>query len=222
MMIAYQTVNLCAELSESNVFTLVIENQGMFCEIITDIVNQFYGLSGNFVLSKNYTPLDMRKHAEIITQLVPFTVNQKDLLSKVYSRLKSVAVDERMYMITNELMFQTEKYIYELTSAFEGDLSVTTPSDITGILKMFDVRYHDENMTLSERLLEYMTAANEYKGERVFFIVNLRSYINDSEAEMLFKEILLRKITLICIESTEHSKLSIEQRVIIDKEMCII
>lgn len=222
MMVAYQALNLCAELSESCVFTLVVENQRMFRKIITDIANQLEGLSGDFVLSENYTPLDLRKHTEIITQLVPFTVNQKELLAKVYSRLKAVAVDEKMYTLTNELMLQTEKYIYELTSDFDGDLSVTLPNDITGILKMFDVRYHDESMTLPERLLEYITAVNEHKGERTFFIVNLRSYIDDAEAEKLFKEILLRKINLICIESTEHSRLDTEQRVIVDNDMCVI
>jgi len=44
-------------------------------------------------LSEDHIPLDMRKTADLLTQFVPFTVNQKELITKLYAVLKKKAVD---------------------------------------------------------------------------------------------------------------------------------
>lgn len=56
------------------------------------------------VLSEDHIPLDMRKTADLLTQFVPFTVNQKELITKLYAVLKKKAVDEKMYQYTQEIL----------------------------------------------------------------------------------------------------------------------
>lgn len=222
MMIAYPTADLCCELSEDKILSLVIENQHLFCNMITDIQSQLDGNDGEFVLSENYQPLDMRKNTDLISQLVPFTVNQKDLITKLYSLLKKEAVNAEYYQTTYDILSQISKYIYKLTEEQEMELTMTVPEDVAGILKAFDVRFDDKDLTLSEKLLEYMITASELKGTKVFFTVNLRSYLTDNQSEQLFQSLVLRKITLICIESSVHEKFDCEKVVVIDKDMCII
>lgn len=67
-----------------------------------------------------------------------------------------------------------------------------------------------------------MTAVNKFKGERVFFFVNLRSYLTDRQTELLYKDMLLRKFKVICIENNEHMHLEYSKTLIIDKDMCVI
>ena len=67
-----------------------------------------------------------------------------------------------------------------------------------------------------------MIAVNEYKGEKLFLIVNLRSCLTDSQMEIFLKNVMLKKIRLICVENKEHKKLSNVQRIIIDEDMCVI
>ena len=105
---------------------------------------------------------------------------------------------------------------------FESDIIADIPEDIGGILKAFNVRCNDENLTLSEKIIEYMSAVNELKGQRIFFLVNLRSYLTDKQIEELYKTIVLKKITVISIENIEHERVNNEKIVIIDKDMCII
>ena len=67
-----------------------------------------------------------------------------------------------------------------------------------------------------------MTTVNRYKGERVFFLVNLRSYLTEKQAEELFESVVLKKIKLVCIENKEYKRLRYENAIIIDEDMCVI
>ncbi len=222
MMIAYPAADICCKMDEECIMTLVIENQHLFYSLVCDITNQMQGLSGSFVLSEDYQPLDMRKYAEVITQLVPFTVNQKELLNKLYTELKKYAVSEEMYHKTNELFSNISKYLYILTEDNGNELIYDVPEDINGILKAFNLRYDDSELSLTEKILEYSIAVNQLKGERVLILINLRSYLTDKQAEELFKNFILRKIRVICIENKEYKRLSPEKRIIVDEDMCVI
>lgn len=222
MIITYSEVGLFQELNEEKVFTLIIENQNIFYNLIDDINNQIEGKNGEFVLSVNFQPQNIAKKVDLITQLVPFTVNQKNLVSKLYAFLKQKSVDENMYHKTQELLTFVKKYIYELTEDIESELISENSGDISVILKACDLKFDDSNLNLAEKLMEYMISVNEFKGETLFIIVNLRSYLNDKQTENFFKSVLLKKIRLICVENMEYQKLNYEDRVIIDKDICII
>jgi len=222
MMIAYPAADICCEIREDKIRTIVIENQHMFYNMISDIRSQLDGNNGKVVLSEDHTPLDMRKTADLLTQFVPFTVNQKELITKLYAALKKKAINEKMYQYTQEIYGYIGEFLYQLIEDEENELDITIPEDITGILKAFDVRFDDSELTLPEKLLEYMISTNEFKGERLFITVNLRSYLTDKETEELFQSLLLKKIHLMCIESADHPRLINEEVIIIDKDMCVI
>ena len=222
MMIAYPEADICLEISEDKIPTFVIENQHMFYNMISDIRSQLDGNKGEVILSEDHIPLDMRKTADLLTQFVPFTVNQKELITKLYAVLKKKAVDEKMYQYTQEIYRAIGEYLYQLIEDEENELDITIPEDITGILKAFDVRFDDSELTLPEKLLEYMLSASELRGHRLFITVNLRSYLTDRETEEFFQSLLLKKIRLMCIESADHPRLINEEVIIIDKDMCVI
>ncbi len=222
MMIAYYSADIACELKEYTVMTLIIENQKVFSDIVSDINNQLEGYSGEFVLSEDFSPLDMRKHAELVTGFIPFELNRKELLNKIYSSLKAKAVDANYYQKTQELTAYISKYLFELTTDEEQGLIAEIPEDIGSILKAFNVKIDDDKLTLAEKILEYMTTVNRYKGERVFFLVNLRSYLTDKQAEELFESVVLKKIKLVCIENKEYKRLRYENAIIIDEDMCVI
>ena len=222
MMIAYPAADICCELNEDKTLTITIENQHIFYDIITDIQSQLEGNNGEFTISENYQPLDMRKNTELITQFVPFTVNQRELVSKLHTVLKKKAVDETLYQSTQEIISNISEYLYKLTEEQDMELTITVPEEISGILKAFDLRFDDNELSLSEKILEYIISSSELKGKTLFITVNLRSYLTDTQTEQLFQSLLLKKIQLICIESSEHERLKNEKVIIIDKDMCTI
>lgn len=222
MMIAYPPAGVVSELYESHVMSIVVENQTLFRSIICDIHEQMTGSSSTFVLSENFSPLDIRKNLDLITSFVPFEVNQKDIISKLYNALKSKAVDSENFQRTQELYSYISKYLFELSSSADKDLIYDVPDDINGILKAFNVRFNDRDMTLPEKIMEYMLISEQLKGTKVFVTVNMRSFISDKKTEQLFKSVVLHKINLICIENKEYSRLDTEKVIIIDEDMCVI
>lgn len=222
MTIAYPEVGLFCELDESLVLELVVENQHIFSSLISDIHAQMNGGDGKFVLAKDNKPLELRKSAELITQIIPFEINQRELITKLYGELKNISVNENHYERTQQLMTDISAYLYAVTEELENDITVGQPQDISGLLKAFDVRFAESGMSLPEQILEYMIAVNDFKSERIFFFVNLRSYLTDAQAQLLYKNILLKKMTAVCIENTAHPRLSTSSTIIIDQDMCVI
>ena len=201
---------------------IVIEEPSAFSKFIEDIYIQMKGEKGTIVLSENYVPIDLKNKAEIITQLIPFNVNTKELLNKVYAKLRADSVKAEIYNFTQDVLSLGEKYLFELTKDTSSSLVYDRPEDISWILKGFNLCFENDGLSLSERLFEYMTAVMEYVGKSTFFIVGLRSYVPEKEDSEFYKSVLLNGITLICIESHETVLLENEHRVIIDQDLCII
>ena len=204
------------------VCSVVAEHPKVFYDLVSDVYAQYGGEKGSVVLSQDYVPLDIKKSAEVITQLVPFTVNRKELIGKIYAKLSEKAVNDDMYHQTLQMYSYMEKYLYEITDGFSSSLVCERPNDINWLLKGFGVGFDEKDMSLPEKLLEYMLAVSEYVKKRIFFVVGLRSCMTDKQAYELYKSVLLNGITLICIESHDHTRLDCEQKTIIDKDMCMI
>lgn len=222
MNLIYQNFDFKIEFEENYFYSIVIENQDLFSEMISDIDFQLQGLNGKFVLSENYVPIEVRKNVELITQFIPFNLNRKDLTNKVYDSLVKQSMKEEMTEKTYNLFLTLTQYLQDLMQLYESELEISQAEDIMQILKMFNVRFSEEEKDLCEKLLDYMVAVERYKSKKLFVTVNLRSYISDEKASQFFKELLLRKISILCIESCERKKLPQEKRMIIDKDCCVI
>ncbi len=57
---------------------------------------------------------------------------------------------------------------------------------------------------------------------RLFVMVNLRSYLGNKDTELFFQSVLFHKIKLLCIEGCSRVLLSNEKRVLIDEDQCVI
>lgn len=223
MKLVYPELNLKIDFEENCFCSLVIENQKLFYEFLWDLHLQTEGEKGKFVLSEDLSPIEIRKYAELITQLVPFSINRRELLTGLYGQLQKDAVSEDMIGRTYALLSEMERYIGDLTDLCSFDLDYGSATDITPLLKMFNLRFAaDEESSLCEKLLDFIGAAERYRGKRLFVIANFRSYVDDQEAQLFFDSALMRKVRLLCLESREYSLLRNEKRRIIDRDLCVI
>lgn len=222
MMLVYPPAGLTIHMKKDMVQTIVIEEPRLFYEITNDIYGQINGNSGDTVISENYVPVQLGKSVDIITQFIPFTLNRKDIIGGIYSEMKEKSVNAFFYDKTHELYAHIEKYLYELIEDENTEMDFYRPSDISAILKAFDLHIAETDKSLNERLFEYMLAMREYKNKTIFITAGLRNYITAREAGDLFESVLLNGITLICLESKAPLLLKKETRVIIDEDFCII
>lgn len=222
MMLVYPPVNLKLDLSDECVTTLIIENQNLFCEILGDFQMQLSGGSGALVLSEHSEPLPLLKHCEIISRFIPFELNTKELQSRLISKLKKIAVREDFVQSTNDFLAYAERYVLSLCSALDCDISTASAEDISPLFKMFQVSFDEGAKTVPEQLLCYCANVTAFLGERVFVTVNLRSFVDDCNAELLFQTLVAHHYRLLAIESAARPYLKCEQRTIIDSDCCII
>ena len=127
-----------------------------------------------------------------------------------------------MYTKTLELTQRIQEYILQLEENTNHILQFNDEMDISGLLKMMDVKIEDSEDFFFERLCSYIKNAVNVLGVRLFAFVNLRSYLTDEQMQELIKEIIYQEIQALFIENQERTCLKGGMRYIIDKDYCEI
>lgn len=222
MKIMHPLFNEPIELSTEYVRTLVIENQDFFFRFVNDLYEQTEKNNGEIVLSCDNAVVDISKNVELITQFIPFDINNKKIVNRLHSYLKELMSSETMYMRTNEIKSDMFKYILEVLDYADGDLICDDIDDLSAFLKLCNVRFDDSEIELPNKILTYAESVRIYEGNKMFVFVNAGSYISPEKMEILYKEIVGHDIISLFIECKVRSLLPNESRVIIDNDLCII
>lgn len=200
---------------------LIIENQKLMYSLLMDIQGQMNGFNGRSVLSEKDKELPMAKNLELLTHFVPFDINQKSLLNKTASVLESIAVSDEYYEETMELLSKIEEYMLRLSFHMDSDL-ICDGTTINSLVKASGIRFKDEYDSLAEKLIDYMELVTSLDRRKLFITVNLRSFIDDDEAQRFVDTLISHQFHVVMIESNEHPLLDHEQRYIVDYNLCEI
>lgn len=201
--------------------SIIIENQQAFRAIIKDIHRQLNGEPGSCVLSAKGKPLDMPKHAEMFTEIVPFPCNRKTLITRAIATIEQRSMETEYFERSRSVFASIEKLLTELCEdyplSFDGD-----KLSISGLLKQLNLSIEESPESDLDAILSYMDMVAEFERDKLFIFVNLRNYFNDKELANFFYTTRLRKHRILLIEGSEHPLLPEEQRVIIDADLCEI
>lgn len=221
MKFVYPDINHVFDTEIGKVNSLVIENQKLFFEVIIDISTQIEGFDGKSVLSEENKILTFSKNADLLTQFVPFDLNRKTLVNKAASALEQVAVSGEYFQKTAEILSQLEAYLFEISANFSCDINFSKIS-AASIIKASGFEFKSDYDTLCEKIIDYFELVTEFDRKKLFFTINLRSYVNDKEMELFIETVIQHGYNLLMIESGEHTLLTSEQRYIIDSALCEI
>lgn len=219
MNLAHPQLNQVMTLDGDRVATLVIEQPQFFRAFLQDIDAQLAGGRGRTVLSHNNHILPFDRHAELIDGFLRFQLGRKPLLSRLTNRLETIAMEEDHYLRTAQLTCELEKYIMELSMDLPCSVFCSKMS-FGGILRAVGVDIVDDHESDLERLLDYMELTRELEHERLFILVNLRSYYSDAEVEAFFASVLSHEFRILPVDSVSRTRLGNEQRITIDDDLC--
>ena len=201
------------------VAALVIENRRFFRELLSDIAGQIDGHDGKSVLSENDVPLAFHRCAELICDMIGFSINRKSLLSKVLDALEKDAMGEDHYLESMELLQRVEQYVFTLTKDFTADI-VCGKLNMNAILKGVGISVNDEYDDPLERFLDYMELVREFVGEKLFVFVNLRSFFTKEELVPFLETAVAHEYRLLLIDASAADVLPMENRLTIDADLC--
>lgn len=209
------------QLSENEVLNIVCENRIVFESMIADFIGELNGGEGAWILSNNEEEISLSKSAEIILNPFSVTCNDRKILNAVYKELHTIA-----NQIYSELFAEANSKILNFIDSIVIDvpyaLEYNPSGDIEGVFKIYDVKFDEELPTLEERVISYIKTTSQVLRKKVFILVNIKSFLEDSAIQQLYKESMYSKVLLILLESKDYPKLDGEKKVLIDSDLCII
>ena len=220
MIYCYEEIEGNFDTKIDKINTIVIENSNLFRAVVQDIYNRIDGYPGKSVLGTGEGKLlDFSKYAEIFTSFVPFEINRKGLLTKITSTIEKESLDGYRYESTMKILTDIERYMEGLTSSFDCNLAF---SKITAgaLIKAVGIEIVDDYTSLAEKIIDYMELVREFDRDKIFFTVNLRSYIDDEEADKFMKTVKNHDFHLLMFENKEYNGLEHELRRTIDEDLC--
>ncbi len=219
MNFAHPRLDNVLSIGGSAVSTLVIENPLFFRTLLEDMDEQISGGRGSAVISESNRMLSFDRHAEIIDSFLHFRLGRKPLLTKLINRLEATATNEENYLRTAELTSELEKYIMMLSQDLPCGVYCSKMS-FGGILRAVGIDIADDCDGDLERLLDYMELTRELDHERLFILVNLRSFYPDAEVEAFFASVLSHELLILPIDSVSRARLKNERRITVDDDLC--
>lgn len=217
----YPEIDYVVDTDNERVNTIVIENQKLFFSICDDLYNQVQGNEGKSVVSSDNKVLEVSKNVEVLNQFIPFDVNTKVLLNRLSSTIEKKALENDYYEKTMQEMANLQKYLFDLTEYLPGDI-VLKKMSISSIIKASGVEFENEYDKLAEKVLDYMEMVREYDKDKLFILINFRSYVMDEDVYQFMDTIKRQLFNVVLIEEKEHKLLSNEKRYLIDEDLCEI
>ena len=209
----------CLETQRVNL--LAIERPSAFYALVSELYGQLNGEDGKIVLSANNQPLKIAAKTELLTQFVPFELNGKRMLNKLYQNLEKKALGGETLDAVIGLQTAVNVFMETLTA---GELIDTEYSgvNLTALWKAIDLRICGDQDTLEEKLADYMLYVRELEGEKVFVLVNLLSYVNPERRELLYRMFVDHGHTVLLMEPYAQTPSEWLHQMIIDADLCVI
>ena len=222
MKLAHPDINRVFDLNGDAIPVLVIERPEEYTKLLLELMEQVAGLDGKFVLSKNSQIFDIRRNVEIVESIFAVELNQRNLVSKLYS-----AVEEKIHQGEadkhyNKMREELLLFLANLELDIEAEIEFEHEINISQLLKSVQLRFNDDFHSMPEKILNYTLLVRELLGDRVFVFINLKTFLGAEELRLLYNEFSARKIKVFLFEHTVGAKLPNEEITIIDDELCEI
>ncbi len=219
MMLCYPQMEEVIDFSERGIPTLVIENPAFYRALMMDLYAQKNGEEGEFILSENGKTLSISSSVELIDNCLQFNLNTKPLLNKIAVAMEQMAVNEEFFLKTADILQRLEQYIDELAFAFDCDIACERCTT-AGVIKAMGITLRDEYKDPLERLVDYMELIREFERDKLFVLVNLRSFFDDPDVERFLKTAIDHGYHVLLMDSVERKKLPMERRLTVDIDLC--
>lgn len=214
-------IDYVIECNQEHCQSLVIENRVVWCSVLNDVVEQLQGEEGKIVLSDHDKILPMSKNIEMISQFIPFDMNQKSLLTKIMGEMQKHAVNEEHFLQTTALLTEWEKYLLDLSMEITGSINFSK-INADSLVKASGMELDSSYDSLGEKLLDYFELVEVYDRKKLFILVNLRSYLSVTEMAQFVKSVIAHQYEILLVDAVDFPVLEGEQRHIVDADQCVL
>jgi len=218
-----EPLNLYLDEIDYNFNILVVESKTLFFQIIQDLNNQINNEYGDFILSINDQPIEIKDSFELIINPFGLDINNKKILSKIEKLAAKEAKDEIHYCETNKIISLIEEYAQNIAFTFNGNITPKYEITSESIIKLINYQIDTFSNSFTETIIEYTQNSNKYLNTQVFCFINIFNYLETEQINMLIKAFLDYNIHVIFIEASDTNYLNEKcKKTIIDSDFCQI
>lgn len=207
-------------LTPERVNVLVVEKPSQFFHYCSMLCRQVAGEDGAFVLSNGDKDLPLSKHTVVLCDFFSLQPNEKKANTKLHAALQQL-VQENFLQEYQDLCCAFSSFFEKLNSESDCPLQYDGDDCLGALFKAFGVCFAEEDDFL-QRLLLTMRIAVQFFKTKCFFLVNIKTLLEESQLKLLYHEAQLNEFCLFLLENTQRTKLEGEYVTIIDTDLCEI
>lgn len=219
MKLVYNGMNHILSFDGGYVNELIIENKKMFYEMVNSMYMQAEGMPGDCVLSVADHPVEFSRYADLTVQFSPFQLNRKSLLTKLYSALEQKAILAENYTRTSELLCELEKFIFRIAEDFPFEVNCQKLA-VGPVIRALGPEIDESEKSPLEKIFAYMELVRELDRDRLFIMINMRSYFSHSDIEEFVKSVCLHNFKVLLLGNVSEIKLKNTKRYTVDDDLC--
>lgn len=209
------------ELSENQVYNVIIENATVLSSVMESLYGQINGLEGDFILSEAEKILPLSKNIVLISNPFEINCNDKKILNKLYQEIQT-NMQELAFDSFNDLNCDIVNFLDLLMNTVPYNLESSLELDFTGLLKLYDMKICENADSLLEKIIDYVRAIKNICGIQIIVFLNIKQFLTVEELMQLYEICFYEKVHIINIEGVQTKQLAIEKSLIIDKDLCKI
>jgi len=209
------------EINSGAATVLVLENAKAFRDLTFSLLDASLGLDSDVCLSREYTPLVFSKSADLISFPPNADPNSRRILNYIHQQLSDIAVSENYYIKTSNICSEINRYILEILDEFPCNLTAVE-IDPLSLIKAVKAGADITDISLAERLCDYMEIVSLCSKIEIFIFISLKDYLEREELREFYKFAAYKGYKLMLVESHERDKIKGEVKTVYDCDYCRI
>lgn len=172
------------------------------------------------ILTNEDVKINMNKNMQLIIDPFNIDFNSKDILSKLYAKLDQMntlemVINDEFVTVVNKLI----QYVRDIVNDLTFECSMTDKIAFKDILKILSLKIDTEQYEkLEDKIMFLIDLISEFELCKIIVFVNIKQYIDNEIAEIVYKYAISKEITILLIESTKCEKIEHENKLIIDED----
>lgn len=187
-----------------------------------ELLAQYQGEEGDWVLSHNDKELKISKTVEIILNPLQLDENQRKLMNAFLKSFSENATGVSYWKLGQELNIAVQKFFCEIENEYSFGYQIAPEIDFTALAKAMHIQIETQYESDLERLLQYCILTEELLHTQLFIFWNLRNYFSNEEVAMFYEESIRRNWKILLMENFVSERIEGEKWYIIDKDNCEI
>ncbi len=208
------------DFEKESFYSLVIENADEYYDLTKQIIMQAENEDGQWVLS-DILPINFSKKALVLYDFYNLSCNNK----KMEGLLKNKILNLNSHIDLSEKISKVNQDIIELSelivSNLDFNIDYNNEINLETLLKIIKFEF-GEQQNLLEKILRYIEVYCELVSIKLVVLIGLTAILNEKDIEKIIKEINYKDIKILFIDSYDKNIFKKENKIIIDKDLCLI